>query len=68
MEEVIAQSKKEKEELLKHTELEKGALLAELQEVMLVRKSTQSEKETCLTELNKMREENKELKAQVKHP
>jgi hypothetical protein len=58
MKELIAQSKKE-EELLKQTETEKGALLA--------RKSTQSEKETYLAELNKTREENKELRAQVKH-
>lgn len=66
MKELIAQSKRE-EELLKQTEMEKGALLAELQEAMLARKSTQSEKETYLAELNKTREENKELRAQVKH-
>lgn len=65
MKESIAQSKKEVE-LLKQTEMEKGALLAELQEAVLARKSTQSEKETYLAELNKTREENKELKAQVK--
>lgn len=66
MKALIAHSKKE-EELLKQTEMEKGALLAELQEAMLARKSTQSEKETYLAELNKTREENRELKAQVKH-